>query len=349
MNATAYANLMRYLGQERAEVEVHFRNLTAVPGEPLLRRFDIDTRPIDLAKPQTAPEDVIDDHTFRDEWGVVWTRPAHGHYIAREGPFQTKPYTLRDLDRYPWPAPDDPARFKGVRAKAQRLRQDTDFALVLNLGCNIVLQCQSLRGFGEWMEDLLVDPTLAEGLMEHVLHVSAGIASLALEEVGDLVDVVLIADDLGFQDRPYMRPELYRRKIKPYQRRLVETVKSKTDAKVLLHSDGAIFALIPDLIDIGVDAINPVQVSAAGMDSRHLKVEYGRDMAFWGAVDTHRVLPTGSPDDVRREVRRRIRDLAPGGGYVLTSVHNIQAEVPPENVVAMFDAALEHGRYPVPA
>ncbi len=159
------------------------------------------------------------------------------------------------------------------------------------------------------------------------------------------MDVVCFPDDMGFQDRPYVRPELYRKMIKPYHRRIVETIKRKTDAKVLMHTDGSVYPLIPDFIEIGVDILNPVQVSARDMDSRRLKAEFGADMSFWGGIDTHRVLPTGTPEDVRNEVKKRIADLAPGGGYVLGSVHHILAEVPPENVVVMFDAALEYGSY----
>jgi uroporphyrinogen decarboxylase len=142
-----------------------------------------------------------------------------------------------------------------------------------------------------------------------------------------------------------MRPEVYREKVKPYHRRLVESIKSKTDAKVFMHSDGSVYALIPDFIDIGVEVLNPVQVSATGMDSARLKTEFGDDLSFWGAIDTQEVLPRGTPEDVRNEVKRRIGDLAPGGGYVMGSVHNMQADVPPENVIAMFDSALEYGRY----
>ena len=141
-----------------------------------------------------------------------------------------------------------------------------------------------------------------------------------------------------------MSPELYRRMIKPKQRRLMDAIKSKTEAKIFYHGCGAVSDLIPDLIDIGVDIVNPVQVSARGMDTRRLKREYGRDIVFWGGgVDTQGVLPFGTPEEVSDEVKRRIDDLAPGGGYVFAAVHNIQALVPPENIVALFETALEYG------
>jgi uroporphyrinogen decarboxylase len=164
--------------------------------------------------------------------------------------------------------------------------------------------------------------------------------------VGDLIDVHFAADDLSGQDRPLISPKLYRRLIKPRQARILQTIKARTKARIFYHSCGAIDEFIPDLIEIGVDIINPVQVSARGMDSAYLKKKYGRNLSFWGGgCDTQKVLSFGSPHDVAAEVRRRIADLAPGGGFVFNPVHNIQPHVPPENVVALFETAREHGRY----
>lgn len=157
--------------------------------------------------------------------------------------------------------------------------------------------------------------------------------------------MVLFLDDLGFQDRPYMRPSMYTEKVKPYHRRLVEAIKSNTSAKVLMHSDGSIYKLLLDNIDVGVDAINPVQHSAKNMESSRLKAEFGRDSSFYGGIDTQQVLLWGTPEDVRREVKDRIKALGPGEGYVLASVHNIQSEVSAENIVAMYEAAIEYGEY----
>ncbi|MGD2079070.1 MAG: uroporphyrinogen decarboxylase family protein, partial [Chloroflexota bacterium] len=141
-------------------------------------------------------------------------------------------------------------------------------------------------------------------------------------------------------------PDIYKRLIKPKQRRLVEAIRSKTDAKLFFHGCGAVSELIPHLIDLGFDIVNPVQVSAAGMDTRWLKKEFGQDIVFWGGgVDTQQVLPFGTPDQVRDEVKRRMDDLAPGGGFVFAAVHNIQALVPPENIAVAFETALEYGRY----
>jgi uroporphyrinogen decarboxylase len=167
-----------------------------------------------------------------------------------------------------------------------------------------------------------------------------------LEQVGPYLQVFTYWDDLCGQNGWLIRPDLYRTMIKPKQRRLVEAIKRKTEAKLFYHSCGASRELIPDLIELGFDILNPVQVSARGMNTKTLKAEFGKDIVFWGGgVDTQGVLPFGTPEQVADEVRRRIDDLAPGGGFVFAAVHNIQAFVPPENIVAAFDTARSYGRY----
>jgi uroporphyrinogen decarboxylase len=162
-----------------------------------------------------------------------------------------------------------------------------------------------------------------------------------------MVDVVVEADDLGTQDRPLLNPDIYRSFIKPRHKEIIDVIKAaKKDVSVFFHSCGAIREFIPDMIEIGVDALNPVQVSADGMDTKELKQEFGEEIAFWGGgVDTQNVLPNGSQREVRQEVKKRIDDLAPGGGFVFSAVHNIQADVPPENIVAMWETLQEYGSY----
>jgi uroporphyrinogen decarboxylase len=163
--------------------------------------------------------------------------------------------------------------------------------------------------------------------------------------LGEDVDIAMFADDLGTQQNLQISPKMYRSIIKPRQKALFDVVRQHTQAKIFLHSDGAIARIIPDLIEIGVDIVNPVQPTCEGMDTAVLKRDFGKDITFWGAVDTQHVLPFGTRQQVVDEVKRRIDDLAPGGGFVLAAVHNIQPEVPPENVVTLFDTALEYGRY----
>lgn len=202
-----------------------------------------------------------------------------------------------------------------------------------------------MRGFVETLEDLLLNEAFAEALQERITDVICGIATLALTEVGDLIDGVSYGDDMGVQNQSYMSDELYKKMVKPHHRRFVDTLHKHTDAKVITHSDGSIRELIPDFIDIGIDVINPVQVSATGMEPEQLNRDFGKDLAFWGGIDTQHVLPFGTAEDVVKAVRGRRKDLGKKGGFIQASVHNIQSEVPPENIVAMFETALEDRVY----
>jgi uroporphyrinogen decarboxylase len=169
---------------------------------------------------------------------------------------------------------------------------------------------------------------------------------LFLDEAGDVVDVIMIGDDLAGQAGPLFNPEIYRRLVKPRHKRLVQYVRSRTQAKIWYHTCGSCAAFIPDLIDNGIDILNPVQISASHMDPVDLKRRFGRDLVFWGGgCDSQHVLPRGTPSEVEENVRRNLEAFMPGGGYVFNSIHNIQGEVPPENIVVMFDAAYEYGSY----
>ena len=236
--------------------------------------------------------------------------------------------------------------YEELAKKAKTLCENTDYLLVGQFGGHILQGALELRGWKTFMMDLLANPKFAEALMDKLVEAHIRRFERYAETVGQYVDVVMFYEDLGTQDRALVSPELYRKMIKPHQKKLFSFAKLKCDAYLLLHSDGAIAPLIPDLIDMGVDALNPVQVSAAGMDTKELKREFGQDISFWGGgCDTQSVLPFGTPEEVADEVKRRIDDLAPGGGFVFCPVHNIQTGVPPENIVTMFKTAREHGVY----
>jgi uroporphyrinogen decarboxylase len=346
-----YAGVLRQLGwPPDANTRTNMAILTEMvtPGDVFLAHVDACCQKVGLKIPRTNEEGPGYVHQYLDEWGVLWARvDEFSEFADRGGPFQHQEPSEREFEQYPWPDTSDPFRYAGMKEEAQRIRRETDRAVMFEVPYGIVRECQRMRGFAGFLEDLLINPTFAETLMERVLDVVIDIAERALAEVGPYADVVMWMEDMGFQDRAYMRPTLYQKMIKPYHRRLVEAIAAKTDAKVMVHSDGSIRELLADFIDIGVQVINPVQISAKGMDPGELKREFGRDLCFWGAVDTQHVLPFASPAEVKAEVGRLIHELAPGGGYVIASCHNIQREVPPENVIAMIEGATEHGRYPI--
>lgn len=346
MTAKAHDRMRAHLGLPSDLVPATFakRASTVVPDEAILHRFDVDARPLLLGSPDVRPDRNVSEDVMVDEWGVTWTKHAGTHYINTDGPFyRLDEPTLQDLEKALWPDPADSGRYRGLRERARELHEKTDYAVVLNLGVGPVHLSQFVRGYGEWLQDLLIHPAFAQGLMDRYVEFWTEVADRALEEAGEYVDLVMYGDDIGTQKATLVRPELYRRVIKPQHKRMADAVK-RHGKPILYHSCGSVYPFVPDLIDTGIDALNPIQVSAAEMDTKRLKREFGRDLAFWGGIDTQRVLPLGEPGEVREEVRRRIEDLAEGGGYVLCAVHNIQPEVPPENLVAMYEAALEYRR-----
>ncbi len=350
ITVAAYRNLIQYLGFGDRPIQIKAkRGQNARVDEDVLKRLRIDFRSVELGSPDNWKDIPIGEHSYQDEWGVVRTMPPGSYYYDLTGAPMGEGDTLEAIERHHWPDPYDPGRFRGIKERARQLRQETDYAIVIDLNCSFFLRCFELRGWSNFYMDLAANVEFAEALMDRYLDIRLAIAKRALEEVGDNIDIVMVtSDDLGMIDRPLVSPALYRRLIKPRQKRTFDFFRAHTDAKLFHHSDGAIYPLIPDLIDLGVDILNPIQVSAEGMgDTKKLKADFGDKLTFWGAIDTHHVLPYGTPEEVRQEVRQRILDLGPGGGYVVGSVHNVQPEVPPENVVAMFDAAHELGRYPL--
>jgi uroporphyrinogen decarboxylase len=283
---------------------------------------------------------------------VVLKMPAGGYYfdpvyspLADATEISDIAKYVDQIEGYDKPAHLD-VSYEELAQKAKVLCEETDYALVGFFGGHILQAAQSLRGWEAFLVDLLINKPFAHALMGRLLEANLRRFERYASTVGSYVDVIHFEEDLGMQDRPLIRPALYREMIKPYHARLFRFAKSQCDAYILLHTDGAVAPLIPDFIEMGIDAINPVQVSAAGMDTAALKREFGRDIAFWGAgCDSQIVLPYGTPDEVADEVRRRIDDLAPGGGFVFSPIHNVQVGVPPANVVAMFKAAREYGVY----
>jgi len=339
----AYENLNRYLGIQ-AETRIFSKWLhIAHPNEEMLRRFDIDTRSLSQGNPDSWQDIIFTDGSYQDEWGVVRSKPKDSlYYDLTRAPFQGEP-TIADLEKFSWPNPHDPGRCRDLAQEAKRLHGGSDYAVVLNLPGGVVHQSQFMRGFEGWFTDLILNPSFFNALLEKICDLWVEMAKDEFDAIGDKFDLCFYGDDMAFQNGPMMSMELYRKMIKPHHKRLFSYVKSRTSAKILYHTCGSVVHLIPDLIELGVDVLNPVQVSAKGMDTQRLKREFGKDIAFWGAIDTQRVLPFGTSDEVAAEVKRRIDDLGPDGGYILCAVHNLQADVPPENICAMYDTAREYG------
>jgi uroporphyrinogen decarboxylase len=230
---------------------------------------------------------------------------------------------------------------------AEAYHQNSDFAILCRAGPPYELFFGLGQGdFEGWMVTLASEPDYVHALYDRLTAVWIENLRRFCQAVGDRVHIIQFNDDLGTQHGPFLSVEMFRRLVMPYYQRGLNWIHENTSMKVFMHNDGAIFDLIPSLIEMGVDILNPVQTTAKGMDPRRLKERFGDRLVFWGAAcDCQNTLPFGTPQDVAREVEESVRTLAPGGGYVLAPVHNIQANVPPDNVIALFDTALSAGAY----
>ncbi|MGE5620599.1 MAG: uroporphyrinogen decarboxylase family protein [Sphingomonadaceae bacterium] len=348
IHVAGYERLKQHFGLDAPSAISDRMMQPVLVDERILERLDVDTRALVPGAPDRGGDVELDPITYRDEWGVVRSKPPGSYwYDLRESPLAGE-ISVHDIVRYPWPDPEDPGRVRGLRERALALRQKGDYALVLNLTIGVVHISQYLRGFQDWYVDMAADQGLAGALMDAIVETTTAMARPILREVGDLVDIVFTGDDLGSQGGPQMSPEAYRKVIKPRHARFFRQVREICpDAKIALHTCGSVHSLLPDLIDVGVQVLNPIQVSARDMEPARLKAEFGSHLSFWGGIDSQHVLPYGTTEDVRAEVRRRVAEMGRGGGYMLAAVHNIQPDVPIENVLAMFDEAREAGRYPL--
>ncbi|MCX7804872.1 MAG: uroporphyrinogen decarboxylase family protein [Planctomycetota bacterium] len=343
----AYERLRRHLGMDDVPIRWISRPLQyARLDEDILRRLGSDGRCVIAGPPPSALAREVSPTEIVDAWGCRWKRREGALYYEITDP-PLRNATLDDLDRYPWPDLSHPSRFEGLAARCKTI-QDAGYAVVLLSGVTVFEQACIMRGIENLLADMLADEDFFSALMTRMKGIAISCVRAMLEEAGPYVDVIVTGDDLGTQDSTLMAPAVYRRLIKPHEAELIAEIRRRTRAKVFFHSDGNIYPLLGDLAEIGVDILNPVQVSAGAMaDTARLKREFGRRLSFCGAIDTNRVLPRGTAEDVRAEVRRRIRDLAPGGGYIAAAVHCIQPDVPPGNVVAMCEEVAAAGRYPI--
>lgn len=352
IHIVAYRNLRAYLGlptveprladmiQQIVEIDPDVRDRLRIDVQGLMRRGVAHfTQPVAERGEYTQ---------FYDEWGTGWMMPREGglYYDMTEFPL-AHAETVADVERHRWPDPTRPARFQGLRERAQQAAEVEGQAVFIGSLCAGIMEMATrFRGFERFFADLVENEALAVALMTKVMELKIAYWERVLAQVGDLVDVVGEADDLGGQTRMLISPAMYRRLVKPLHRQLFDFIHARSRAKVFFHTDGAVRPVLPDLIEIGVDILNPLQMSAAGMETAGIKRDFGRDLTFWGGgVDTQAVLAGGTPQQVRDEVRRRIDDLAPGGGFVFGAVHNIQADVPPENIMALWETLQEFGDY----
>jgi len=367
--AIAYNRLKKHLGINDGVTRVYdVGQQLAEPELEILNRFEIDV--IDLSntfgeasadwKNWTLPDGsqgqiykmwypVKKDNAWvlMDGARVTSRMPEGVLYFEPCNPPLEHAETAADIKNHRWYYFQD-EDLKMLEQRARQLFNETDFAIMGGFGGNILENGQGLRGWSNFMMDLVINQSFAEDLMDKMVEVHLKNLEGYLQAVGKYIQIIQMGDDLGTQAATQLSPDMYRELIKPRHRQVYQYVKKHSDVFVFLHSCGSIYDLIPDLIDAGADILNPVQTSASKMDPVRLKAEFGDKITFWGGgVDTQHVLPESTPAEIEEHVKERIRIFAPGGGFVFATVHNVQANVPPENVVATFETVKKYRTYPI--
>jgi uroporphyrinogen decarboxylase len=342
----AYLKLQDYLKEPALRNQDRILDRMAqniVLDESLLERFAVDFR---WLTPNWIGVKELSKDSYQDMWGIVWHFTGEMYSLVHS---PLREATRTDLEKYPWPDPHHPALFKGLKEQAKALFEHTNYVIGADsIKGGILTTALQIRGYEQLLMDLVMDPEFAETLLDRILSIYQEMWTEYLKEVGSYVQIVYFTDDIGTQSSMMISPKTFRALIKPRLKRVIDHIKGIADVRFMYHTDGAILPVIEDLIEIGVDILNPVQTSVQGLDRTDLlKEKYGDRICFHGAIDVQQILPKGTPETLRSEVTKRIRDLGKGGGYVLAPCHNIGHDVPPENVVALFEAAQELGRYPL--
>ncbi len=344
----AYQKLRHHLGFSPDEPEwADVIQQIVIPSTDILDLLDIDTRGL---FPLTSHNwdvyarlrDMGDRWEYNDEWGFRHHFPKeNGYWFSLVGhPMENSIPDTGLIDIYNWPDPSDPARIKGLRERAVRFREEGKLVILKGLCAGIFEMQQRIRGVSNAMVDSFLYPEFSDRLIGKLADLKIEFWQPALSELADVVDVVAEADDYGTQESQLIAPDHFRQYYKPHISRIINAIREiAPKAKIMFHSCGNIRPIIPDFIEMGIDIINPVHINAEGMEPYQLKKDFGKDLVFWGGgVDTQKVLPAGSPSEVTDDVKRNIDALAPGGGFVFSTVHNIQAEVPALNIIAMLKA-----------
>lgn len=323
---------------------------TAKIDEQTMLRLHSDVRGVlDL-----EPAQVIEHNRSRpphsdyvNSWGSGAKEVRPGEWFPMVEPLADAS-TITEIENYPWPDMTDPTRIERAAQQAKELAAG-DYAVIATPWLLFPLErAFAMQGMEPFLMNMALNPDFAEALLKRIAESCKELMIRFLGAMGDNVDIIKIGDDLGTQRSLLMSPQMYRSILKPIHADFIELIKQHTDAKIMFHSCGDVYPLVGDLVEIGIDILNPIQTSAGQLsDLQRLKAQYGERLTFCGAIDTHRILPHGTPDDVRAEVDRVVQILGPGGGYLAGAVHTIMNDVPAENILAMVDAIEELGRYPL--
>jgi uroporphyrinogen decarboxylase len=353
INQIAYRRLRAALGMPAQEPELSDQvQGLALPAEDLLVRLQADTRglfPLNSHNWNVVDEDAGEYWAYHDEWGITHHRPKDGglYYSIVQVPLPGQTVSADDIRKHAWPDMADPRRIAGL-AELAKAHHERGFAVMIkDPFAGLFEMGQRIRGMADLMMDMASNKVLAEALFAELARLKIEFWEMALPKLGEHVDIISMADDYGTQASQLISPTMFRRVVKPHWAEVIGKVKQLApNAAIFFHSCGNVRPIIPDFIELGVSILNPIHTRATGMEPVALKKDFGSALTLWGgAVDTQGVLPNGTPAEVRADVQRNMEALAPGGGYVFNTVHNIQADVPPENIVALWEAWRDFGKY----
>jgi uroporphyrinogen decarboxylase len=342
-----YKDLLTHLDLHDEKMEIMAPALnTMLVGDVLRERFDLDFIRIAM-KPASSykMEYDKDNKFFYNEYGIRWMRGDEKTGIHYPNLHPLMDADISAIKSYKLPDMRDPSRVAGLREEAQRIYETTDYAIIGDGNFSFLQTCHDFIGMEEFFMDLIADRPRIRALMDKIAeHIMDGI-ELFVKSIGDYVDVITFADDLGTQNGPMFSPIVYRQLIKPYHKLFVDLCHKYTNAKLFFHCDGGIMDFLDDVVDVGFDILNPVQCTAKGMDPRELKKRFGKHLSFWGGIDAQTIMAFGSPEEVEVEVKKKIDILGDGGGYILGNTHVIEYGVTPENITALFDTGLNYSNY----
>ncbi|MFW9796353.1 MAG: uroporphyrinogen decarboxylase family protein [Candidatus Thorarchaeota archaeon] len=346
----AYENLRNHLGIKAPETHRWGLFTPWKTSEELLKRLNIDFRHVHMKTAAGFKPKPLPDGSLEDEFG--YGSKVVGHYTETTYNPWSDFTEVEQVEEFEWPDPEDPSRMEGVRELAKHLHEKTDYAIVGYGGGPwgiFEMAAHFMRGFERFLGDMLRRPDLAEAMLEKITKLALEMNRVFLDEVGEYLDIFQFGDDLGHQQGLVMSPRIYRSMVKDRHKRVYDDIHRRApQVKILHHTCGSLEPLGQDLIDVGVDILNPVQPLAKGMDSAELKKKYGDTLTFHGGIDIQHVMAAkGTIDEVRAEVDTRINAFAHGGGYILAPAHNLQLEATPEKILELYDYAAKKGTYPL--
>ncbi len=351
----AYQNLRHFLGMEPDEPGwSDVIQQIVIPSEEILNRLGADTRGVfPLTSHNWDVYSRLADKggfwEYFDEWGFTHHFPKNGHWFSLvKHPLEPVDFEVEGIiENYTWPDASAKQRFVGLREKAIQFKNQGKIVITKGLCAGLFEMHQRVRGMENAMLDPFLFPVNSDKLIGKLADLKIEFWNALFDELGDAVDIAGEGDDYGTQQSQLISPDQFQEYYKPHFERVLSFMKKKAPhIKIMFHSCGNVRPIIPDLIEMGVDILNPVHINATGMEPVQLKKDFGDAIVFWGGgIDTQKVLPSGTVQEVTDDVRRNIETLAPGGGFVFNTVHNIQSEVPPQNVIAMWEALQEFGKY----